>query len=337
MSVGTDDLASQIAQDLENAQTDTQEPEAPPEPAEPDDSGQPDDGGGTDDAGGEPGDPLIQHMLETYPEKAAIIGKYRSGSEALRGLLDAASKVGERDEDAIFARRLKALYEGREDELHAILSGQHRQPADKPSDDEPLSYAEARRLQAEIKLEGERADPAKVHKLQEAQERNARFLFELAQNPAAALQPFLQPLLDPIGQQWQAQQQQLAADQQGRLFADFGRQNASWIFQGGQQPPPGTQPKYTPLGMQFIHTMLDMQQDPELGRLSPPRMLEIAKARLMAARQSTPARTKTQPSALHTPNTRAPTASRDEMLKGLSPEEALLKELLMDNDVPIGD
>jgi len=129
-----------------------------------------------------------------------------NGYDELKRLVEAARKVGERDEDAVFARQVRQALEGREEEFQEFLTtprvpAKHAEPA---SDDIP-TYEEYQLLQ--LRASAENASAKDKNAFAEAQAAIAKRNFELIRNPSAAAKAEIEKLRAELNEVKQASTQ----------------------------------------------------------------------------------------------------------------------------------
>jgi len=118
--------------------------------------------------------------------------KTDNGYEELKGLVAAARKIGERDEDAIFAKQMRQALDGREEEFEEFLTGKKTEQKKTEPEEKLPSIDEYKLLQLQASAENApKSIKERFARVQEA-------ILENALNPAKSVKSEIEQLRDEI-------------------------------------------------------------------------------------------------------------------------------------------
>lgn len=267
--------------------------------ADPADGGATDDGG-TDDGDGGGGEGTNQTAIMQWlsRESGVDLSKYRNDAEGLRGIAHLLRKVGERDEDAAWAKQIKPY----KDQIEAWISAGQKQPGkqvDAGGDPEP-EYNEA----WETLVAQNAASPDIVQKYNQHVLWERRQLRKLSKNPEAILEDLLEKKLSErlkgIESQTAEITESLTQQQMNAAMAAWTQQHANDLYVNGD-PKAGM----TPTGKrasEIYNSDPFLQQLPELLTTHPTLAMTELAMRLARAEAPKPNKTKKIPKqALRTP------------------------------------
>jgi hypothetical protein len=284
----------------ETQPTETPAEETAPEPAEAVTDAEPDEPETSEDEARE-------YLLAVAQERGIKIdlSKYKTGEDAIAGLLQTAKKIGERDEDAEYGRNLRTAIGGKESEILALLQGSPEpKPASKDaSKNAPPEFDPAWKYQIVQNDKGEWVSapgaapeiPGKYRKYLEWRERQ---LDDLARDPTRYFDELLQQKSQDIEKRArEAAAQETATYRTQVAIESWASQRAAKLFANGKDYGDG----FSPFGQEvdkIQNELLAEGMTNVLARLS--RAEEIAAARMTAGSNGKPTK-RVPPKAIRQP------------------------------------